>query len=192
MPEASEIARGRPSRSYVIEYDAVKGGTTPVFRNERDIEAFGVQLSIRATRDLLALKVGEIDLKARRIVASRSYVWKPKGTNGVVPMCAAVRNLLAGLNERKTGNFVFAHRDGGPCRVDLLELLKRAKRKAGIRGNLRIHDLRHTLATRLRRDKGVALETIMGILRHADIRETLVYAPYSLEEGRDAIRRLDG
>ena len=61
----------------------------------------------------------------------------------------------------------------------------------GIGGNLRIHDLRHTLAIRLRRDKGVAIETIMGILRHADIRETLIYAPYSLEEGRGAISRLD-
>lgn len=63
---------------------------------------------------------------------------------------------------------------------------------AGIRGRLRIHDLRHTLGIRLRRDRGVALETIMGILRHADIRETLIYAPYSLAEGRAAIRRLDG
>jgi integrase len=62
---------------------------------------------------------------------------------------------------------------------------------AGIGGNRWIHDLRHTLAIRLRRDKGVAVETIMGILRHADIRETLIYAPYSLEEGRSAIRRLD-
>jgi len=106
-------------------------------------------------------------------------------------MCSAVRSLLAGLAERRSGNFVFAHRDGGSCRVDLLELLKAAQKMAGIGGNLRIHNLRHTLAIRLRRDKGVALEAIMGILRHADIRETLIYAPYSLEEGRAAISRLD-
>jgi hypothetical protein len=36
------------------------------------------------------------------------------------------------------------------------------------------------------------LETIMGILRHADIRETLIYAPYSLDEGRAAMGKLDG
>ena len=35
------------------------------------------------------------------------------------------------------------------------------------------------------------LETITGILRHADIKETLVCAPYSLDEGRAAIARLD-
>jgi integrase len=59
------------------------------------------------------------------------------------------------------------------------------------KGRLRIHDLRHTLGRRLRKDLGVPLETIMGILRHADIRETLVYAPYSIEEGRAAMSKLD-
>ena len=170
---------------------AGKAPQDPVFRDEKDIATFGVRLNIRDKLEMLAMKVGEVDLKARRIATVRAYSWKPKGTNGVVPMCATVRSLLTGLAERKTGNFVFAHRDGGACRVDLLDLLKRAKKKAGIGGNLRIHDLRHTLAFRLRRDKGVALETIMGILRHADIRETLIYAPYSLEEGRSAILRLD-
>ncbi len=31
----------------------------------------------------------------------------------------------------------------------------------------------------------------MGIMRHADIRETLIYAPYSLTEGRMAMGVLD-
>ena len=31
----------------------------------------------------------------------------------------------------------------------------------------------------------------MGILRHADIRETQIYAPYELEEGKKAILKLD-
>ena len=106
-------------------------------------------------------------------------------------MCATVRSLLAGLSERKASNFVFAHRDGGSCRMDLHDMLKKAKRLAGIGGNLRVHDLRHTLAVRLRKDRGVPLETIMGVLRHADIKETLIYAPYSLDEGRAAIARLD-
>jgi len=44
---------------------------------------------------------------------------------------------------------------------------------------------------RLRQDKKVPLETIMGILRHADIRETLIYAPYSLDEAPAAMNCLD-
>ena len=74
--------------------------------------------------------------------------------------------------------------------MKLLDMLKRAQKIAGIPGRLRIHDLRHTCAATLRR-KGAPLETIMGIMRHADIRETLIYAPYSVEEGRRAIRLLD-
>jgi integrase len=188
------------TRSVAIPESAVAGlkkrieGKTPnesLFRDEKDISAFGVRLWIRAKGEVLAIKAGDVDLKVRRIVTKRTYSWKPKGTNGVVPMCKAVRDLLAKLDERKTSNFVFAHRDGGSCRVDLLAMLKTAKEKAGIKGNLRIHDLRHTLAFRLRRDKGVPLETIMGILRHADIRETLIYAPYSLDEGRSAMGKLD-
>jgi hypothetical protein len=31
----------------------------------------------------------------------------------------------------------------------------------------------------------------MGILRHADIRETLIYAPYQIEEGKKAAALLD-
>jgi len=111
--------------------------------------------------------------------------------NGVVPMCAAVRNLLMKMLEQKTTNFIFAHSDGGPCRMKLLPLLKKAQGMAGIGGRLRIHDLRHTLGRRLRKDLGVPLETIMGILRHADIRETMIYAPYSLEEGQSAMTKLD-
>ena len=105
---------------------------------------------------------------------------------------AKTRSLLEGLAERKASNFVFPHRDGGPCRMDLLAVLKKAQAMAGITGRLRIHDLRHTLGRRLRKDLGVPLETIMGILRHADIRETLIYAPYSLDEGRAAMGKLDG
>jgi integrase len=170
---------------------AGKTADVPIFKDEADIEAFGVRLNIRGAQDLLSIKNGEVDLPNRRVVTTRTYSWKPKGANGVVPMCSVVRDLLAALAERKTSNFIFAHRDGGSCRVDILALLKKAQKLAGIKGRLRIHDLRHTLAIRLRRDKGVALETIMGILRHADIKETLIYAPYSLDEGRAAISRLD-
>ena len=170
---------------------AGKSSDAPVFKDEADITSFGIRLNIRTIPELLAIKVGEVNLAKLTITAKRNYEWKPKGTNGVVPMCKVVRDLLEGLAKNKTSNFIFPHRDGGPCRMDLLALLKKAQKMAGIGGRLRIHDLRHTLGKRLRSDKGVPLETIMGILRHADIRETLVYAPYSLEEGRDAMGKLD-
>ena len=62
------------------------------------------------------------------------------------------------IDPAKRSNFVFAHFDGGSCRLHLLEMLKKVQTLAGIKGRLRIHDLRHALAFRLRRS-GVHLET---------------------------------
>jgi len=169
---------------------AGKSPDDPLFTDD-DVEAFAGRLHIRGKAEMLSIKVGEVDLTSLNIVAKRSYTWRPKGTNGAVPMCAAVRNLLERMLVQKTTNFIFAHSDGGPCRMKLLPLLKKAQKLAGIGGRLRIHDLRHTLGRRLRKDFGVPLETIMGILRHADIRETMIYAPYSLEEGQSAMSKLD-
>jgi integrase len=147
---------------------------------------------LRKTDDLLALKVGDIDVTAGTIRLSCERPWRPKASSGNVPMAGSVKEMLQRLEKtvRPRSNFVFAHRDGGPCRIDLLEKLKKVQAKAGIPGRLRIHDLRHSCAAGLRR-RGVPLETIMGILRHADIRETLVYAPYLVDEGRKAIQLLD-
>ena len=89
-----------------------------------------------------------------------------------------------------SSNFVFAHHDGGRCRIKLLRHLNKAQKLAEITGRLRLHDLRHTFAVRLR-ERGCPLETIMGIMRHADIKETLIYAPYNLKEGAKMITLLD-
>ena len=176
-----------PSLAQQIEN---KAPGDPLFPTKADIEAFGIRLKIRTPADLLKLKVADVDLENGRLCSTRQYVWKPKGTNGIVPMCAAVEELLKRLHEAKRSNFVFAHFDGGSCRLHLLEMLKKVQTLAGIKGRLRIHDLWHTLAFRLRRS-GVHLETIMGIMRHADIKETLIYAPYNVSEGQRAMKTLD-
>ena len=150
----------------------------------------GIYLDIRKQEDLAVIKVGDVDLDGRFIKTTRTYTWKPKGSSGEVPMCETVHKLLTRLQARRCGNFVFPHHDGGRCRLKLLDILKQVQKMAGIEGRLRIHDLRHTTAVRLR-GKGTPLETIMGIMRHADIRETLIYAPYDLTEGQKAILALD-
>ena len=55
----------------------------------------------------------------------------------------------------------------------------------------RVHDLRHTFGQTLRR-RGVPLETIMGLMRHADIAETMIYAKYDPIEGAREIKKLRG
>lgn len=161
-----------------------------LFETEKDIADFGVCLGIRKKDALLAIEVGDVDLEKRVIATSRTFGWHPKGTAGEIPMSNDIRHLLHRLQMRRTSNFVFAHHDGGRCRLDVLDLLKKAQKLAGIKGRLRVHDLRHTCAVRLR-ENGIPLETIMGILRHADIRETLIYAPYHTDEGKKAVMCLD-
>jgi integrase len=161
-----------------------------VFEDTKDVRSFGIRLAIRTMPELLALKVQDVDILNRVIKMTRTYTWSPKGTNGDVPMNQGVRDLLQGLKDKHTSNFIFAHHDGGSCRVDIWEELKKAQKMAGIEGRLRVHDLRHTMANRLR-EKGVQPETIKGILRHANMEETLLYAPYRIDEGKNAIRVLD-
>lgn len=167
-----------------------KQADASLFRDSDEIRRCGVHLGIRRKGDLLLLKAGDVDITHGVVRFSKTFAWRPKASQGDVPMCKGVQDLLTRLKAEATSNFVFAHHDGGSSRMHWLSLLKKAQGLAKIPGNLRVHDLRHTCAFRLRQ-KGVPLETIMGILRHADIRETLVYAPYAVEEGKRAIMRLD-
>jgi len=167
-----------------------RGPAERLFATEESLARFDVCLGIREKQALLNIKVGEVDLKRSVIATSRTFKWHPKGSDGQIPMCDDVRHLLERLQESRKSNFVFAHHDGGRCRLDILDLLKKAQELAGIKGRLRVHDLRHTCGRRLR-EHGEPLETIMGILRHANIEETLIYAPYRREEGEKVINCLD-
>ncbi len=60
-----------------------------------------------------------------------------------------------------------------------------------MRAPTRLHDLRHTFGFTLR-DRDVPLETIMGLMRHANVKETMVYANYTLTEGARRIQSLNG
>jgi integrase len=55
--------------------------------------------------------------------------------------------------------------------------------------HFRVHDLRHTFGFTLR-ERGVPIETIMGLMRHANIEETMIYAKYSDKQGAKEIMRL--
>jgi site-specific recombinase XerD len=62
---------------------------------------------------------------------------------------------------------------------------------AGLRTDIRIHDLRHTFGFTLR-EKGVALETISALMRHRRLEDTLIYAKPTRREGATAIKKLEG
>ena len=164
--------------------------TDLLLRDDENVSEFTGVLFIREQDALRSIKVGDVDLENQRITTTRRFRWSPKATQGDVPMCKTVAKMLARLMKSKTSNFVFAHRDGGSCRLQLWEMVKEAQKRAEIPGNLRLHDLRHSFAVRLRKRK-VPLEVIMGLMRHSSLKETLIYAPYNLDEGIQAINVLD-
>jgi len=134
-------------------------------------------------------KVIEKRQKAGGQVETIKYDRKPKAAQGDVPMNEMVRALLQRLLSVKKSNFVFTQDDGGNCRLRLLRLTQKAAELAGIK-RIRFHDLRHTYGT-LRRDSGVSLDVIMQLMRHADMRETLLYAKPSNHAAQEAVKRLD-
>ena len=186
----AHLPRAHLSRLKKIAKD--KSPDMPLFDSEQQIAKLGIKLFIRESDELRKLTAGCINWKSGIITSKTVHEWRPKGRQGAVPISAQIKSLLLRLHEQthQRSNFVFAHHDGGRCRIKILDMLKRVQKMARIPGRLRLHDLRHTCAMALRRKK-VPLETIMGILRHANIEETLIYAPYIDEEGAAAIIKLD-
>jgi integrase len=122
---------------------------------------------------------------------SVTFRWTQKASPGRVPLTPTSKRLLQRRAGARTGSpFVFAHPDGGPIRSDYWEQFKRLLKLAGLSSVYRVHDLRHTFGMSLRR-KGVPLESIMGLMRHADIKETMIYAKYSDEEGAQQIVKIE-
>jgi len=135
----------------------------------------------------------DIDITAGTIRLHKTYEWSPKASEGAIPLSAKLAEVLSERKRRfgERSSFVFPSPDGGKCRLHLLDQLRALCRKAEIAEPLpRIHDLRHTFAATLRR-KGVPLEAISGIMRHAELKMTLIYAPYHESEGRSAVAELD-
>lgn len=146
-------------------------------------------LNFRVEAALLTLKGSDFDPANGCFYYEEAFDWQPKASIGDVPMHPVLRETLQALEAQKIRNFVFPGTDGGYWRFHVDKSLKSIFKSAGISGNIRTHDLRHTCGYLLRR-AGVGLETIKEILRHASIEETMVYAKYSQEEGQTAVNKL--
>lgn len=105
---------------------------------------------------------------------------------GTIPLNATSRRLLAERFDREQ-TYVF-HRDGRPI-GSIRKAFDGACRRAGIQDFV-FHDLRHTCASWLIQN-GVDLARVCEVLRHSDIRQTMIYAHLAPHDALQAVSVLD-
>jgi integrase len=158
--------------------DAVKG---------MEVEPILITLLGTGLRKMEALNLRwpDIDFKDGFIHVTRSKTGKGRE----VPMSGLVWNALKELSEKKApgSDIVFLSRRG-KGRTDIKHQFKAACRKAGVKG-CRIHDLRHTAASRMIAG-GTDLVTAARILGHSTIAMTMKYCHPKSADLRQAVESL--
>jgi len=154
--------------------------------------------------ELLALRWRDVDWLAGRLRVRRSFVRGEFGTpkshrsSRSVPLADRVATALDAHHRRTAygadDDLVFGHPHlGSPLeRSRLLKRYKKAAKAAGIRDDVRFHDLRHTFGTRMAA-AGVPMRTLQEWMGHRDYKTTLIYADYSpIGHERDLVERAFG
>jgi len=135
--------------------------------------------------EILGLKWSQVDLERRVIKVERTK----SGKNRFVFMNSALFKVFEELHkDRVDREQVFVNpKTGRPFR-DIKRAFKSACEKAEIE-NLRIHDLRHTFASRLV-ERGADLITVKELLGHSTVKMTERYTHPNLAQKQRAVETL--
>jgi excisionase family DNA binding protein len=134
--------------------------------------------------ELLTLRWRAVDLKQRTIQLTRLK----SGQNPIIPLNERAIEALTALKAKATGDYVFT----GPIGKRLTTIrtaFKNACRRAGISG-LRLHDLRHTFASRLVKAH-VDIITVQSLLGHVSVTTTQRYTHTHEDQRRAAVAALE-
>jgi integrase len=134
--------------------------------------------------EILGLKWDQVDLCKGTVCIERTK----SGRNRVIPINSVLLSVLESLQAVDgQSEYVFLGPDGKAMR-DIKTSFKTACKRAGIEG-MRIHDLRHTAASRMV-EAGIDLPTVSRILGHSSITTTMRYAHSTQETMRKAVETL--
>jgi integrase len=120
--------------------------------------------------EILTLTWEDVNFAANEI-RIRAEISKSKRVR-LVPMNEEVKKTIQSIPKRN--RFIFFNEETGRNLQDIKTAFRTAKKKAGIKGSLRVHDLRHTAASWMIED-GIDLVTVKEILGHASIETTMIY-----------------
>ena len=134
--------------------------------------------------ELMALRWISVDFERGTVLLTKTKA----GRNRVIPINAELHEVLTALKSRSKSEYVFTGPEGRPVK-SVRGAFVSACRRAGLKG-LRLHDLRHTFATRLIR-RGVDIITVQSLLGHSSVTTTQRYTHSGELEKREAVRRLE-
>lgn len=145
----------------------------------------GALLTGTRQAELVGLKKDAVDMSARVIILTRTKSNKVRR----VPFGDAAAKVLEEAMAASPCEYVFVSSRGEPYTADgLRAIFRRAVRRAEI-PNFRYHDLRHTLATRLRRS-GTDLDALQQILGQSTLAMVMRYAHIGEDTVREAMASL--
>tara|TARA_B110000977_G_scaffold171524_1_gene223188 strand:- start:33 stop:1184 length:1152 start_codon:yes stop_codon:yes gene_type:complete len=187
-----EIVLGMPNRFYEIERPR-KQTTLPKVLNKKEIlEMINVPQNIKhkciisllysaglRRSELLNLKLTDIDSEKHTL-----RIENGKGSKDRISIISPslIKELRIYWKEFKTEKYVFEGAKGKQySAASVLQIVKRAAKKANIRKNVTPHMLRHSFATHLLED-GVDLRTIQVLLGHASSKTTEIYTHVAINQ----------
>ena len=130
--------------------------------------------------EMLGLEWCRVDIPAGLVYLDQ----QKNGEYGSVPLN---RMAVEALSGERIGRWVFQRKRERLLKVN--RSFEAACQRAGI-DNFHIHDMRHTCAAWMVQ-AGVPLRSVAEVLRHRDIRTTMIYAHLSPESTRQAVAALE-
>jgi integrase/recombinase XerD len=109
----------------------------------------------------------------------------PLGSVAVAAIVDYLRQLRPKLAKPLSADFLLLSRTGRPMgRIEIWRLVKKYAARAGMRGNITVHTLRHCFATHLLAG-GADLRSVQEMLGHVDIATTQIYTHVDQERLRN-------
>jgi len=182
---AVRLLKEPPGRVRYLSTDEEKALLAALPRSIRVIVR-AADLSGMRRSEVVLLRKDAVDLRNRVITLTKTKSNKVRR----IPINDALAKILDEAMRRSTSDYVFTTRRVRPYQPDSVSRAFHRAVEAAEIDDLRLHDIRHDFATKLRR-RGVGIDVIKELLGHADITTTMRYAHVEQELLREAVAKLD-